>query len=359
LYCHNILFSRKLKKYFCQYCIIRKNVIERVIMRADRLLAILLLLQANHRITAGELARRLEVSERTIYRDMEALGIAGIPVATTRGNGGGYFLFNNYKTDLTGLNEQEVRTLFLGNSTRLLSDLGLGKAADSAVLKLLNALPMVQRARAEYVRQRLYIDPTGWFHPPESRVELLELFQEALWSGRQVHLRYERGTDHEERQRTIDPLGLVAKVGIWYLVGLIEGNEIRVYRISRIHAAELGGESLQRPEDFDLPVFWDRWCRQFMQMLDEYPLVVQIAAERVEAFAREYGEAIRAQVRQAENWDQERDWVTIKMSFEHELMASTQLLGWGTAVRVVEPISLRERIVSLAQGIVDMYRERG
>lgn len=148
-------------------------------MRADRLLAILLLLQAHRRLTAGELARRLEVSERTIYRDMETLGSAGVPVLAERGTGGGWSLLDEYRTNLTGLTEAEVRALFLARPAKLLADLGLEKTVDAAFLKLLAALPTFHRPSAEEVQRRVYLDPTGWRRSDEA-FPLLPTIQEAV-----------------------------------------------------------------------------------------------------------------------------------------------------------------------------------
>ncbi|MGH2458446.1 MAG: helix-turn-helix transcriptional regulator, partial [Chloroflexota bacterium] len=156
-------------------------------MRADRLLSILLLLQTRQRITAGELARRLEVSERTIYRDMEALGSAGVPVLAERGTGGGWSLLEEYRTNLTGLTESEVRALFLTRPAKLLADLGLEKASDAALLKLLAALPAIHRLGAEDVRSRIFLDVAGW-HRTDEAFPLLPTLQEAVFSDRALDL---------------------------------------------------------------------------------------------------------------------------------------------------------------------------
>src|SRR5438477_2763226 len=152
-------------------------------MRADRLVSILLLLQVHRRTTASELAKRLEVSERTIYRDMDALGAAGVPVTAERGVGGGLMLMGPYRTNLTGLNEAEIQALFLTKPSTLLADLGLDKASDAALVKLLAALPSMSRQGAEYVQQRIHIDVQGW-NRPEEAVPCLPLLQEAIWQER-------------------------------------------------------------------------------------------------------------------------------------------------------------------------------
>src|SRR5919199_466250 len=158
-------------------------------MRADRLLSIMLLLQIYKRLTARELARRLEVSERTIHRDMEALSTAGVPVTALRGAGGGWALVDGYRTNLTGLNASEVQTLFAGLPERLLADLGLGRDADAAHVKLLAALPPSARGDAEYARRRVHVDVAGW-NGADERVPHLHTIQEAVWRGRRLFFDY-------------------------------------------------------------------------------------------------------------------------------------------------------------------------
>ncbi len=205
-------------------------------MRADRLLSILLLLQVHRRMTAGELARRLEVSERTIHRDMEALGMAGIPVTAERGTGGGWSLIDGYRTNLTGLNEAEIHALFLARPPRLLADLGLDKASEAALIKLLAALPARARQGAQEARQRLYIDSTGWWQAYEATPHLCTL-HEAVWAERRVRFTYHR-TDGEVVTRVANPLGLVAKGNTWYFVARVE-DDLRTYRVSRVTAADM------------------------------------------------------------------------------------------------------------------------
>jgi len=190
-------------------------------VRADRLLSIVLLLQTHRHLTSRSLAERLEVSERTIHRDMEALSGAGIPVVAERGSGGGWSLIGEYRTDLTGLNESEIQSLFVTQSPKVLADLKLTKASDAALLKLLAALPAMYRRGAERARQRIYIDSAGWNRNEES-VPHLQLVQEAIWAERKLRITYERGPDSEAVERQLDPLGLVAKGrrGIWSLVSM-------------------------------------------------------------------------------------------------------------------------------------------
>src|ERR1051325_7154818 len=230
-------------------------------MRADRLLSIMLLLQIYRRLTAGELARRLEVSERTIHRDMEALSTAGVPVVAERGAGGGWALVDGYRTNLTGLNGEEIQSLFAATPSRLLSDLSLDKAADAAHVKLLAALPESSRSLAEYARERIHVDSAGW-GGAEERAPHLRTIQEAVWQGRRLFIAYARGCESPDAELEVDPLGLVAKGGVWYMVAAV-GGDARSYRVSRVRAARLSEEAAARPEGFDLAAFWDASVARF------------------------------------------------------------------------------------------------
>ncbi len=276
-------------------------------MRADRLLSILLLLQARGRVTAQALAKRLEVSERTIYRDLEALGSAGIPVYAERGPGGGWTLLEDYRTNLTRLTETEARTLFMSGIAGPMADLGLGKALEDALLKLLVALPSAYRHNAEQARQRMHLDSVG----------------------------------------------LVAKANIWYLVGAVSG-ETRVYRVSRIRSCIMLDEPCQRPETFDLPAFWADWCARFQASLARYPVTVRLAPEGISILPHMFGDGIFARLEQAGPPDAE-GWITLPLTFETFEAAQGVLLGFGTTAEVLEPQELRDSMGDLAAGIAAFY----
>ncbi|MFL5691335.1 MAG: helix-turn-helix transcriptional regulator [Ktedonobacteraceae bacterium] len=228
-------------------------------MRADRLLSILLLLQTRGRMTARELAEHMEVSERTIYRDIEALGMAGIPVYTERGPGGGCTLLDGYQTRLTGLTEAEIRALFLLNMAHPLADLGLDKALDDALLKLSAALPMAQRQEAEQVRQRIYLDTTT---PQSSKpiAQHLQTLQAAIWQDRKLALSYHAG-DGTLSEQLVEPYGLVSTPQAWYLVGAVNGEK-QVFCVSHLHEVASTAEAFARPTCFDLSLYWTEYCQQ-------------------------------------------------------------------------------------------------
>ena len=204
-------------------------------MRAQRLLSILMQLQVNRRMTARDLARKLEVSERTILRDMDALSSSGVPVVADRGAGGGWSLLAEYETKLTGLSPEEIQSLFISRAPKLAADLGLQRASEDAWTKLQVALPPTARRQADFMRQRVLIDPRGWRNPAES-ASCLPVLLDALWRGRQVRFLYD-AVLHETSQRRVDPLGLVARGSTWYLIA-IRDAELRTYRVSRMRQAE-------------------------------------------------------------------------------------------------------------------------
>ena len=312
-------------------------------MRADRLLSILLLLQVHQRLTARELAQKLEVSERTILRDMEALGTAGVPVMAERGTGGGWHLVEAYQTRLTGLNTAEIQTLFFGPSSRLLADLGLGQAADAARIKLLASLPAVSRQSVEHTRQRLHIDGAGWYESRE-RLPFLSLLQEAVWTGRQVQMTYQRA-DGTIRERLAHPLGLVAKGTVWYLAAAVD-RELRSYRVSRVQAARITDLPCVRPEDFDLAAFWTQSVADIKIGLPCYPAVVRVSPDCLARMRRSKHPRI-----EQEELPESDGWTRLSVLFEVEGEACECVIRAGAQMEAVEPASLRTRVREAAQKI--------
>ncbi|MCA1618526.1 MAG: YafY family transcriptional regulator [Acidobacteria bacterium] len=324
-------------------------------MRADRLLSIMLLLQIYRRLTAGELARRLEVSERTIQRDMDALSTAGVPVTASRGSGGGWALVEGYRTNLTGLNGEEVQTLFAGLPDRLLADLNLGRASDAAHVKLLAALPPSSREAAEYARSRIHVDVAGWGSLEES-LPHLHTIQEAVWRGRKLLLCY--GAGHGDGaapgERAVDPLGLVAKGGVWYLVARA-GEDVRSYRVSRVASARLADEPAERPVDFDLAAFWAGSMARFREEMPRFHATFR-AHGSVLHLLRYAGRFSRLE--EASEPDA-AGWATVRMRFQFEEDACGLALSFGTKVEVVEPPGLRAKIRKMAEEVVAFYEGEG
>lgn len=318
-------------------------------MRADRLLSILLLLQAYRRLTARDLAERLEVSERTILRDMEALSHAGIPVFAERGTGGGWSLLGEYRTNLTGLNEAEVQALFLARSPQVLDDLGLSKAAEGALLKLLAAVPSTAQQNADAARTRIHVDVSGWQHRPEEAVPLLPLLQQAVWQERKLLMTYQRG-DCDAVERLVDPLGLVAKGSVWYFVAGVD-DTVRTYRVSRVARVALTEQPCARPTDFDLAAYWQQSNREFKASLPQYHATLRVQADTV---LRLYYGGRFARVEQVGEPDGEGR-VLVRMRFQFAEEACEFALGFGAQVEVIEPIELRAKIVEMARQVMEFY----
>ncbi len=310
-------------------------------MRADRLLSILLLLQVHRRVTARDLAKRLEVSERTILRDMDALSISGIPVMAERGTGGGWSLLEEYQTKLTGLSAPEIQSLFLARPARLLADLGIKKESEAALIKLQASLPLSSRLQADFTRQRILVNTRGWRDPAES-VACLPVLLDALWRDRRVRFVY-RKIQCEASERCADPLGLIAKGSVWYLIANVD-CEPRTYRVSRISGVTILDEPAKRPADFDLAVYWERSAFEFREKLPRY-YATFLATPEVMRWVRYRGWRLEEESPEGEH-------VRIRLRFDVEQEAVQFALSFGGDVEVVEPLELREKVLAGALAIL-------
>ena len=321
-------------------------------MRADRLLSIVLLLQVHHRLTSKSLANRLEVSERTIHRDMEALSGAGIPVIADRGATGGWSLLSDYRTTLTGLNESEVQSLFLTQPTKVLADLNLERAAEGALLKLLASVPTSYRNSVERARNRIFVDVTGWARREEA-VPLLPVLQESIWLERQLSITYERGPGCDSVTRQLSPLGLVAKGSAWYLVASID-NDLRSYRVSRISNAKVLDQPAHFPEGFDLAHFWEQSTDRFKSKLPNYSATFRVSPDVFPrlAFAGRFARVGAAGVKD------DRGWIEIEVGFDVEEMACEYALSFGSKLEVISPPALRDKVIDAAQKVLEFYSGR-
>jgi predicted DNA-binding transcriptional regulator YafY len=317
-------------------------------MRADRLLSILLQLQAHRQLTARELAKRLEVSERTILRDMEALSGAGVPVVAGRGAGGGWRLLDGYQTRLTGLSAAEIQSLFLARPSPLMADLGLKREAEAALLKLHASLPATARPQADFARQRILMDARGWRDPAES-VAQLPVLLDALWRERQVRFIYNRVLC-EPSERTVDPLGLVAKGSVWYLVASIASMEAepRTYRVSRIREPLILEHPSSRPAQFDLAAYWERSATEFRAKLPQY-YATFLANPEVLRWVRYRGWRLEEEVSEA-------DGVRLRLRFDAEEEALQFALSFGGDIQVIEPSELRTKVLTAAQSLVQRFQ---
>ncbi|KAA2234752.1 helix-turn-helix transcriptional regulator [Salinarimonas soli] len=318
-------------------------------MRASRLLSILILLQLRGRLTAEALAAEFEVSVRTVYRDIEALSAAGVPVYADRGPGGGFALLDGYRTRLTGLTATEAESLFLAGLPGPAAELGLKATMRAAQAKLLAALP--EGRSVERIASRFHLDPTEWYQAAETSPRLPAVAQ-AVWDERCLWLRYESwaGT----RERVVEPLGLVLKGGAWYLVAAV-GADRRTYKVASILAHHvLTDKAFTRPADFDLADHWAASQRRFEAQLR--PNRAQVRASplgltRIEALGA-YARRAVAQAAPAEA----DGWRTLDLPIEGLDYAARQLLGLGPEVVVLAPAELRFRLRELAQGVATLHR---
>jgi predicted DNA-binding transcriptional regulator YafY len=321
-------------------------------MRADRLLSLLLLIQSRGQMTAQDLADELEVSERTIYRDITALSASGVPVYASRGPGGGVRLIEEYRTTLTGLTPDETRALFMLSIPAPLLQLGMGEKFKGALLKLSASLPEGRRADESRTRQRIHLDSSWWFQA-EQQVPCLQTIQQALWQDRRLRIKVRWDFFNTEFEQDAEPYGLVAKANIWYLV-YGRGGTPKVTRVSQIIEAELTPEGFTRPPEFQLGAFWEAWCREY-ETQPPFCARVRVAPEALPMLGEYLGERARGGLSQQHVPDQD-GWVTLDLPFESFITARTRLLGLGRAVEVLEPQALRRSLIDFAEQIVGFYK---
>lgn len=318
-------------------------------MRADRLLSLLMLLQTRGKLSARELAEELDVTVRTIYRDIEALSLAGIPVYSEAGRGGGYALVDRYRTTLTGLTEGEIRALFMLNIPAPLDELGVRDELRAAQLKLSAALPAARQNEEQRARQRLHFD-AAWWQQGGERVPHLQLIHTAVWQDRHIDITYL--TPFATRiARRVAPYGLVAKAGIWYLVSALANGTLHVQRVSELLQVTLTGEPFERPADFHLARFWDAWCREHEALLAHFTADVRVAPDFVPLLAHTFGANMLPDT--AVTGDD--GWTRLTLAFESFEAARARLLGCGRGVEVLEPHALRCSIRDYAAQILALY----
>lgn len=321
-------------------------------MRAARLINLVLLLQNRETMTAAELAGELEVSERTVYRDVEALSAAGVPVYAERGRAGGYRLVGGYRTRLTGLSRQEAEALFLSGLGGSAEQLGLAEALATARLKVSAALPPPLRDAAERTGQRFHLDAPGWFADREQPPALTSLAT-ALWRDRVVRLRYRRG--ESEVERTVEPYGLVLKAGVWYLVARV-GTGHRTYRVDRVLAAVETGGLFQRDLGFDLAGYWAAGAAEFAAALLTETAGVRLSPAGASGLHRAVGRLAAERALAVAGPPDRYGWVETELPVESVPVAASQLLGLGAEVEVLYPPELREQLAETADRLAALYR---
>jgi predicted DNA-binding transcriptional regulator YafY len=332
-------------------------------VRASRLVALLLLLQARGRMTAAGLASELEVSPRTVQRDVEALAAAGVPVYSERGRDGGYRLVGGYRSRLTGLGPDEARALVAVGTAAPARELGLGQALMSARLKLIASLPAGLRDEMSAAASRFHLDAPGWF-ARQRPVPFLEALAEGVFGDLAVEARY-RGRSGPRACR-LEPFGLVLKAGTWYVVARGEGDggegegsgAVRGYRADRFDAAAVTGQRFGRPEGFDLAAFWPAWIEEFERSLPVVTVSVRARADRAGAVLRALRRVVEPGYAGQVDWDVAPDpdgWARLALPFEKLEYARAALLGFGPDVEVLAPGELRGQMAAAAAGLSALY----
>jgi predicted DNA-binding transcriptional regulator YafY len=323
-----------------------------MLMRADRLLSLLLLLQTHGRMTAANLAAELEVSERTIYRDIDALGSAGVPVYGERGPDGGYALLDGYRTSLTGLTTDEMRAFFLLSIPQPMAALGVSQELKTVLLKLSAALPSTGRTEEDRVRQRFYLDAT-WWDQDDQASPYLQIVEDALWHDRRLFIEYVtfQGIVIEQ---IVAPLGLVAKAGVWYLVYEHNGR-VRSRRVSQFRSVRSSGESFTRPAGFDLAAFWQQWCADYAKNRSFYKTTLRVSPAIVADLPRFLGAGARDALARVGAPDA-AGWVTLEIAFESLEAARERVLACGGGVEVLQPLPLRLSVADFAAQTLSVYQ---
>lgn len=334
-------------------------------MRADRLLAMLMILQDRSMVTARELAARLEVSERTVHRDVIALSIAGVPVYTLRGPGGGIALVEEYRSDLTGLTKNEVRALFMMSVPQALIELGLDQELRAAFLKLAAGLPSTLREDEKEVRQRIHIDPTPWERRPllEDATLLMNL-QSAVWESQSLEIRYRSWMrpDLSAIKAVFHPYGLVSKGGRWYLVGR-RMDHMAVVRVDLVEEVRQVGSSFERPKAFDLVAYWQKYCQAQNKNRPKYPVLATVDEALLPLLPWYLGNDLPFSIVGGKKTEDSPGSssgtygrVNIVITFEFFEQALRALLAMGRAVEIIEPIALRVSIIDYAEQILSVYK---
>jgi predicted DNA-binding transcriptional regulator YafY len=322
-------------------------------VRASRLVSLLLLLQTRGRMTAQALADELEVSVRTVYRDVESLGAAGVPIYADRGPSGGYQLLAGYRTRLTGMTADEAETLFLAGVPGPAAELGLGSVLAAAELKLRAALPADLAARAGRIRQRFHLDAPGWFRAAEPTPHLATV-AEAVWNERPVQVRYRRWKAPREVTRTLAPLGVVLKAGRWYLVA-VSGERVTTYRVANILEAELLDGHVERPAGFDLAAFWQEWAERYENSVYRDEAVIRLTADALARMPFIFPPEMARSARSAAGAPDVDGWVRTTVPIESVTHGHVELLKLGAEVEVLGPPELRQRFADTARDLAATY----
>jgi predicted DNA-binding transcriptional regulator YafY len=311
-------------------------------VRASRLITLLFTLQRRRSATAAELARELEVSERTIYRDVAALAEAGVPLFTESGPGGGIRLVDGWRTRLDGLTAHEAAALFAVGAPQVLAELGMSAALAGAQAKLLATLPESLRRHARTVAERFHLDAPGWFHRPHD-VPQLDVVAAAVWEQQRLRVGYRRRD--EVVRRELDPLGLVMKAGTWYLAAAT-GERVLMFRVDRIVDAAATGEGFERPPDFDLPAWWAGASAAFESTMLRATVRLRLGPRGLAGLPHVTDADAAAAALAAAGEPDADGWREVRLDVEDVRVAAGQLVGLGGEVEALEPPELRSALRS-------------
>jgi predicted DNA-binding transcriptional regulator YafY len=317
-------------------------------VRADRLLSILFALQSNKVITAKCLAKKLEVSERTIYRDIDALNFSGVPIYAIQGSHGGFALDEHFYMDLSAMGLPELKSLLINRSPDLLKDLGI-ITHPMTIKKIMQNLPESYKSETNQFIKRVYLDSGVWFGNHES-IAALPIIEKALESNLQIQINYQK----ESGQiifREVAPYGLVAKTSAWYLIAKHD-NILRVYRVSRITGLDVTNTTFTFPEHFSISSFWSTWCHEFENSRPRYPVLLCANQDGFHELSKN-GYTLEVQ-----DHELNETWLVIDIQFETFDQALREVLALGSKAKVIQPEKLKVKVIESAQKLVNLYGEQ-
>lgn len=314
-------------------------------MKASRLLSILMLLQSHERMTASALAQALDVSERTIMRDVDQLSVAGVPIWAERGREGGLRLRPGWSTHLTGMTDHEANALMLAGLPGAAADLGLGEAAVSARLKLVASVPMPMREQASRVADRLHIDPVDWYREHDAPAQLREV-ADAVWRSVRIRVRY--ASWRKTSWRELEPLGLVLKAGAWYVAARETGKrDVRTYRLGHVLESQPGRGSFKRPSSFDLARYWRESSARFENELRPLQARVWMSPWALESLAQTRSRYVELPA-PARSARERAGWRPVLLAIESVEEGARRILSFGGEAEVIGPAPLRTLVSDMA-----------
>lgn len=315
-------------------------------MRADRLISILMLLQIHKKLTASELSERLEVSVRTIYRDIDTLSGIGVPIVADKGINGGIKLIGNYKTSITGINKNELFSLFLPTGDKILEDLGIEKLKDSTILKILGETSSEDLREFENLQNYIYIDMNTWNEPNTMlNTDILSLLQNSIWNSKSLKIIYRKTAEVKEVE--LNPLGLVCKRGTWYLVA-INNHIIKTYKVTSIESALLMPNAFTRPDNFNLKSYWIDSTKNFKSLIPKYTFTFKVNPKVLNNIKE------RPFITISETLHKDDD-IYLKIKFDSLWQGVEFAFGYGKSIEIIEPMEAISEIKRKAEEVLELY----